>query len=67
MRVRKVPRCPRCGDRMAVHDGRERTVAGGTWYELQCPRCLYVSDLFWPKRGKPTKSPSGEGREGGGA
>lgn len=52
MRVRKVPRCPRCGDRMAVHDGRERTVAGGTWYELQCPRCLYVSDLFWPRRGR---------------
>lgn len=52
MRVRRVPRCPRCGGGMAVHDGRERTVAGGTWYELQCPRCLYVSDLFWPRRGR---------------
>lgn len=47
-------RCPKCDGNMRVFDGRERTVRGGIWYVMACPRCHYVFDLFRPRRSKPT-------------
>lgn len=46
--------CPRCGRRMGVLDGRERTVPGGVWAETRCPNCGLVRDVFRarPKRQK---------------
>ena len=54
MRDKRSDRCPKCGGTMRVLDGRERTVPGGVWYELICPRCLYRFDEFRPRRSKRT-------------
>lgn len=48
----RPPRCPKCDHKMRVMDGRERTVRGGVWYVLVCPRCLYTFDTFKPRRSK---------------
>lgn len=44
-------RCPKCGGEMRDL-GRERTVHGGVWYELRCPRCNHTADEFKPRREK---------------
>lgn len=49
MRNRKADLCPKCGARMRVIDGRDRTVPGGTWFEWACPRCLHREDEFRPR------------------
>lgn len=51
MRSARFRKCPRCDGEMRDM-GRDRTVVGGTWYVIQCPRCLYVMDVFRPSRGK---------------
>lgn len=50
MRDRKRDCCPRCGNQMRVLWGRERTVPGGTWYDVICPNCLHRVDYFKPNR-----------------
>ena len=42
-------RCPKCGAQMR-YTGRDRTVRGGVWHVLACPKCLHVHDYFRPKR-----------------
>lgn len=42
-------KCPKCGGEMR-DVGRDRTVPGGVWYVLWCPRCQHQADLFKPKR-----------------
>ena len=49
----KSVRCPKCEGSMRVFRGRERTVPGGIWYMLYCPRCLHVHDYFKPRRSRP--------------
>ena len=44
-------RCPKCGGEMK-DIGRDRTVRGGTWYVLVCPRCCHIYDEFKPRRSK---------------
>ena len=44
-------RCPKCGGEMR-DIGRDRTVRGGTWYVLWCPRCQHQADEFRPRRTK---------------
>ena len=44
-------RCPKCGGQLA-YTGRDRTVRGGTWYVLVCPKCKHVEDYFRPRRSK---------------
>lgn len=42
--------CPRCGRRMGVFQGRERTVPNGTWYDTVCRWCGLRRDVFKPRR-----------------
>lgn len=48
-------RCPACGGRLCVIPGSDRTVAGGTWYEVYCDRCCYRMDGWKPRRTKRNK------------
>ena len=45
-------RCPQCGERLCYFPGSERTVKGGTWYEVYCAMCGYRADGFRPRRTK---------------
>lgn len=45
-------RCPQCGERLCYFPGSERTVKGGTWYEVYCATCGYRADGFRPRRTK---------------
>ena len=48
----KPPRCPKCGERMRLVDGSDRTDRMGTWYVLRCPNCLFHMDGYKPRRHK---------------
>lgn len=50
MRDRIADRCPRCGAKMRVVDGRERTLRDGIWYVIRCDNCLFTMDEWKPKR-----------------
>lgn len=42
--------CPRCGRKMGVFQGRERTVPNGIWYDTICRWCGLRRDVFKPIR-----------------
>lgn len=42
-------KCPKCGGEMR-DIGRDRTVRGGVWRVLLCPRCAHMYDEFRPRR-----------------
>lgn len=44
-----VRKCPKCGQDMK-DIGRDRTVRGGVWRVLVCPRCQHMYDEFRPRR-----------------
>lgn len=44
----EMPECPKCGHRMEVFNGCERTHGGGMWVTLWCPRCCHVEDVWVP-------------------
>lgn len=48
-------RCPACGGKLCVIPGSDRTVAGGTWFELFCDNCCYRMDGWKPRRTKRNK------------
>lgn len=50
MRDRKVDLCPRCGGMLRELEDNKRTVRGGVWTVLFCPRCLHVEDKFRRRR-----------------
>ena len=45
-------KCPKCGARVRPIIGSDRTVRGGTWYEVYCQRCGYRANAFKPRRSK---------------
>ena len=49
-------RCPACGQPMRAIPGSDRTVKGGTWYELICTSCLFRMDAWKPRRSKRRSS-----------
>lgn len=55
MRLKMVnKKCRQCGDQLYLFPNSERTVKGGTWYEVYCPECGYRADGFKPRRSKET-------------
>lgn len=50
MRDRKIDLCPRCGGMLRELEDNKRTVRGGVWTVLFCPRCLHVEDKFRRRR-----------------
>lgn len=51
MRPTRFKPCAKCGGEM-VDLGKDKTVVAGTWYVIQCPKCLYTVDIFKPKRSR---------------
>ena len=45
-------RCPQCKQPLYLFPNSERTVKGGTWYEVYCETCGYRADGFTPRRSK---------------
>lgn len=46
IRSPKLKPCPKCGAKLRpIHD---RTVRGGTWWEVWCENCGHVEDAFVP-------------------
>ena len=45
-------KCPKCGGNAYPIVGSDRTVRGGTWYEVYCYQCGYRADAFKPRRTK---------------
>lgn len=55
MRLKMVgKKCRQCGSQLYLFPNSERTVKGGTWYEVYCPECGYRADGFKPRRSKET-------------
>lgn len=48
-------KCPKCGGTVRPIVGSDRTVRGGTWYEVYCRNCGYRADAFKPRRTKRQK------------
>lgn len=49
MRVHETRRCPKCGARMTVVDGSDRTTRDRVFFTLQCRCCLH-RELDWHER-----------------
>ena len=45
--------CPKCGRRMQVVDGSERTMLGSIHYGLRCPNCLHEEQRRRPAEARP--------------
>lgn len=45
-------KCPQCQKPLYLFPNSERTVKGGTWYEVYCKNCGYRADAFRPRRTK---------------